>query len=291
MILGFLKEVYQIWINERPTQLAAALAYYGMFSIAPVIFIAFTVAGIFIDNLALAERVSTQLEQILGPEVVLAIQNLLTNISVNLPDSIARWSWLSSVISFLALLWAASGLFTQIHFALNTLLRVPPAAKGKSRRMIRQRLLSFTAVILLGLLLVLVFIANIFVTWIDSVFDVPNDYAVIGYLTFISLAAISFALIYKYIPDVKLRWRDVWLGAVVAALLETIGILVLGLFLQIGAFNSASAAAGSFVVLLMVMYYLAQIFLLGVVITRVFTSRYGSQPPSNEGEDVSRVAG
>src|SRR3990172_5885613 len=252
MILGFLKEVYQIWINERPTQLAAALAYYGMFSIAPVIFIAFTVAGIFIDNLALAERVSTQLEQILGPEVVLAIQNLLTNISVNLPDSIARWSWLSSVISFLVLLWAASGLFTQIHFALNTLLRVPPAAKGESRRMIRQRLLSFSAVILLGLLLVLVFIANIFVTWIDSVFDVPNDYAVIGYLTFISLAAISFALIYKYILDVKLRWRDVWLGAVVAALLETIGILVLGLFLQIGAFNSASAAAGSFVVLLMV---------------------------------------
>lgn len=282
MILNFAKDIYQIWLTERPTQLAAALAYYGMFSIAPVIFIAFTVAGVFIDNLALAEQVSTQLTQILGDEVVQALQNMIATISVNLPDSTASWSWMATLVSFLALFWAASGLFTQIHFALNKLWRVQNAPKSKPQGMFRQRLLSFSMVILLGLLLVLVAVVNILISWADSIFDLPTDYAAVGYLTLISLTALTFALIYKYIPNVKLRWRDVWLGAFIAAFLETIGILLIGLFLQLGAFGSASAAAGSFAILLVIMYYLAQIFLLGAVITRVFTLKYGSQSLSPE---------
>jgi membrane protein len=282
MILAFAKDIYQIWITERPTQLAAALAYYGIFSIAPVIFIAFTIAGIFIDNLALADQVSTQLNQVLGSEVVQALQQMIATTSVSLPDSYAGWSWLPSLISFLALFWAASGLFTQIHFALNKLWQVPNAPKSKPHGMFRQRLLSFSMVILLGLLLVLVSFVNILISWADSIFDLPTDYAAVGYLAFIGLTALTFGLIYKYIPNVNLRWRDVWLGAFIAALLETIGVLLIGLFLQFGAFGSASAAAGSFAILLVIMYYMAQIFLFGVVITRVFTLKYGSQSHSPE---------
>lgn len=280
MIRTFVKEIYQIWVTERPTQLAAALAYYGMFSIAPVIFIAFTIAGIFIDNLALAGRVSSQLSQFLGPEVAQSLQRMIASISVNPSDSSGGWSWILAAISFLSLFWAASGIFTQIHFALNKLWGVANAPKGKKFGMARQRMLSFSMVILLGLLLVIVSVINILIAWIDSVFDLPNDYGFLGYLTFISLTAITFALIYKYIPNVQLHWRDIWLGAIIAAVLETIGILVIGLLLQFGAFSSASAAAGSFVILLLIMYYLAQIFLLGAVINRVFASRYGSRASS-----------
>jgi len=160
MIIEFLKKVYQIWVSERPMQLAAALAYYAMFSLAPVIFIAFTVAGMFINSVALTERVFTTLEQILGPEMVQAIQDMLANTTIDLPDQIEQWAWLSSIIGILALLWAASGLFNQIHFALNRLWQVPLVSIDKSRRMLRQRLLSFSIVILLGLLLVIMSIVN-----------------------------------------------------------------------------------------------------------------------------------
>ena len=280
MILDFLKKVYQIWISERPTQLAAALAYYAMFSIAPVIFIAFSVAGALLKNIALTEEVYERLEQIMGPEMVQVIQDMVANASINLPDKIEQWSWLSSLIGFLALLWAASGLFNQIHFALNRLWQVPVASIGKSHRMLRQRLLSFSIVILLGLLLVIMAIVNGLLSWIDSIFDVPTDYSLIILLIFIGLTALCFALIYKLFPDVQLRWRDVWLGAGIAALLETIGFLLIGFLIQFGIFTSASAAAGSVAMLLIISYYMAQIFLLGTVITRVYTSiRAGKTDP------------
>jgi len=150
MIIEFLKKFIRSGYLNGQCRLAAALAYYAMFSLAPVIFIAFTVAGMFINSVALTERVFTTLEQILGPEMVQAIQDMLANTSIDLPDQLEQWTWLSSVIGILALLWAASGLFNQIHFALNRLWQVPVASIDKSRRMLRIRLLSFSIVILLG---------------------------------------------------------------------------------------------------------------------------------------------
>jgi membrane protein len=278
MIIDFLKKVYQIWVFERPMQLAAALAYYAMFSIAPVIFITFRVAGILIDNVALTERVFNKPEQILGPDMVQAILDMVANTTINLPDKLEQWTWLSSLIGFLALLWAASGLFNQIHFALNRLWQVPVMSKKQSRKMLRQRLLSFAIVILLGLLLVIMSIVNGLLSWIDSIIDVPTDYSLIVLLTFVGLTALCFALIYKLFPDVQLRWRDVWLGAGLAALLETIGFLLIGFLIQFGIFTSASAAAGSVAVLLIIAYYMAQIFLLGAVITRVASGGRAEQP-------------
>lgn len=276
-LINFLKQVYRIWTIERPTQLAAALAYYAIFALAPMIFIASSIAGIFINNLALIERAFAQLEETLGSEVVQAVRDLLASTSIDLPESMARWTWISSVIGFLALLWAASGLFTQIHFALNRLWGLPAAPAGRSSGMIRQRALSVAMVILLGLLLVVVSVLNLFFAWIDSLIDVPGDYSLILSLAFIGLVALCFAIIYKYIPDVHVRWRDVWLGAVVAAVLESVGILMIGLLLRLGAFSSAAAAAGSFAMLLVILYYMAQIFLIGAIITRVYTSRKTSQ--------------
>jgi membrane protein len=272
MILDFLKKVYHIWISERPMQLAAALAYYAMFSLAPAIFIAFSIAGVFINNIDLAEQVFERLEKILGSEMVQVIQNMIASVSINLPEQVKQWPWLASVIGFLALLWAASGLFTQIHFALNTLWRVPATSINKSRKMLRQRLLSFSIVILLGLLLVIMSIVNVLLAWIDSILDVPNDYLSIVILIFIGLITLCFAIIYKLFPDVQIRWRDVWLGAGVAAIFETIGFLLIGFLLRFGVLSSASAAAGSFALLLMILYYMAQIFLLGVIITRVYVN-------------------
>lgn len=269
MILDFLKQVYRIWIYERPKQLAAALAYFAMFSLAPVIFVAITIAGKFVDNLALMERLFDTLEKILGTEMVQVIQDMIANATVDLPDTIEKWAWISSVIGFIALLWAASSLFTQIHFALNTVWRVPPGPAKQPRRKLRYRLLSFSMVILLGLLLVVVSIVNVIINWIDSFIEFEFNYTLILVVLFAGMTTLCFAFIYKLFPDVQLRWRHVWLGASIAGLLETIGFLLIGLFIHLGILSSASAAAGSFALLLLIAYYMAQIFLLGAVIIRV----------------------
>lgn len=276
-IVSFIKEIYQIWVAERPTQLAAALAYYGMFSLVPIILIAITVAGVFIDNTALAEETIVRIEQILGQEVFQAIQDMLASYAINLPEVITRWTWIASIVGFLSLLWVASGLFTQIHFAMNTLWGVPKTPKNFSQGIIKLRLLPSLIVIFLGVLLVIIAAMNFVIAWLDSVFDVPSNYAGIRYVLLIGITALTFAAIYKYIPNVKLRWRDVWLGAAVAALLETLGVLILGFVMQLGLFDSAAATVSSYLLLLVIMYYMAQIFLLGVIITRVYSSRNHSQ--------------
>ena len=276
MIMRILKEIYDVWILERPNQLVAAIAYYAMFALAPVIYIALTIAGIFIDNVALAEQAAARLQQILGPELAQAVQNLLAVDAVNLPSSVESFAWLSSLIGFLVLLWAASGLFTQIHFALNALWRVPPEKKDRSRKLLRQRLLSVLLVILLGLSFVAVSVLNVLISWVGSIFDIPVNYTLIAPLVFFGLTCLCFALIYKYIPDVQLRWRHAWLGAAVAAALETVGILLIGFLFQFAFFSSATATAGSFTLMLVIMYYMAQIFIFGGVITRVLTSQDSS---------------
>ena len=272
MFVAFLKQVQVIWVSERPMQLAAALTYYALFSLAPVIFITVTIAGIFVDNLALVERAFSQLELLFGPEVMQAIQNSLADSSINLPVSTERWPWISSVIAFLALLWAASGLFYQIHFALNTVMGGTASPKGVPQGFIRQRLLSFSMVIILGLLLVILSIVDIFLRWLGTKIEFPLNISLIISLAFFGLVTLCFSFMYRYIADVHFRWRYIWIGAGIAALLETIGVYLIGLLLQFGAFTSALAAAGTYTILLVVIYYMAQIFLLGAVITRVLSS-------------------
>mgnify|MGYP001137684779 CR=1 FL=1 len=132
-LLDFVKELYRIWVAERPNQLAAALAYYGVFAFAPVIFIAFAVAGVFIDELAMTHQVFEQIGNVLGPEAAQLLQGTVETIS----QTTSGGSLLTSLISFLALLLAASGLFFQLQYALNTIWKVPPPAKGETLVLIR----------------------------------------------------------------------------------------------------------------------------------------------------------
>ncbi len=160
----FIAEVYAIWVSERPAQLAAALAYYGMFSFAPVIFIGITIAGIFIDELAMAGQLFEQLQTVLGPETAEQVRRLVQAASNAAPSG----SWLASLISFLALFFAASGLFFQIQYALNRIWRVPPPKKDHTRAFIRKRLLSFVMVMGVGLLLIATALVNVILAWFGS---------------------------------------------------------------------------------------------------------------------------
>jgi len=271
-VRDFVKELYKIWLSERPTQLAAALAYFGLFSFAPVIYIAFTVAGLFIDKSALLDQIMTTVEAALGPGITLVIQEMLDNVA----SKASGGSWFITLISSIILLLAASGVFFQLQFVLNKIWKIPTPTEQMMWRTIRKQLFSFVMVIALGLLLVAAALLSISANWLSSFFTFFGFQPSLTVAVFFIMAAVSFAVIYKILPEVKIAWRDVWAGAIVAAALVAVGGWLVIFILRNTLFASALEAAGSFVVLLTGFYYFAQIFLLGAIISRIYAHRYGS---------------
>lgn len=272
LILDFFKEIYTIWISERPMQLAAALAYFGLFSFAPVIYIALSIAGIFFQESGIFERFLSRLELVLGPNVALAVESMLEKLATPTPEG----TFLVSLVSIFLLLYAASGVFFQLQYALNSIWRIPYSPQGALRRTMRKQLFSFLMVIGVGLLLIAAAVFSFFVNWLSTVFTVFGVLPSFTGIIFLVLAMIAFAIMYKLLPDIKIAWGDVWLGAASAALLVTLGGWLIIFFIKNTSFASALEAAGSFVLLLTGFYYFAQIFLFGAIFTRVYAHRYGS---------------
>jgi len=279
VIRDFAIELYHIWITERPNQLAAALAYFSMFSFAPVIFLAYSIAGIFIDQISAANRMYARLESVLGPEVTTLVKEMVSTLS----HTAREGSFLASLVSLVALLFAASGLFYQLQFALNKIWQAPAPQKGQTLAVIRQRLFSFLMLIGLGLILILAAVLNLITSSFGQILDeffglgvVPPALSLIAML---GLFTLSFALIYKILPDARIAWTDVWLGSFITAALFIIAAYILGYFLRIGGIGSAFEAAGSFAILLIGINYGAQIFLFGAVFIRVYAHRFGSLRP------------
>jgi membrane protein len=276
-IKNFFIEIYQAWISEKPNQLAAALAYFGMFSFAAVIYIAYQIAGIFINEAAAAERLYTRIEAVLGSEIATFIQDSVSAISAASQGG----SWVISLVSLISLLLAAMGLFLQLKFVLNRIWGVPLVQLGNRLAIIRQRLFAFIMVIALGLLVILVTVVNVIFAWFGSIvkeyIGASSLLSVFNIIALLAVVVLANAFVYKVLPDVKIAWRDVWLGSIVATLLMALGGLVMGLYFKLGGIGSAFQAAGALAVILIAMYVFAQIFLLGAIITRIYAQRYGSK--------------
>jgi len=272
----FVGEIYHIWVSERPALLAAALAYYGMFSLAPAIYIAFQVAGMFIDQFAAADQLFSQIQIVLGPETTSQIRRLVNAVSVSNQNG----SFWVSVVSFFAIFFAASGFFFQIEYTLNRIWRVPPTRRH-TRVVLEKRIWSFIMVIGVSALVIAATFLNIALTWFKSLIDdyigFGNWSYAIGAITTLIILSISFALLYKLLPEVKVSWGDVLLGSLVSSFLILLAGALATLYLKIGTFGSAFKVAGAFAVILLSIYYIAQIFLLGAVITRVYSIRCGSR--------------
>ena len=272
-LVVFLKEIYGIWISERPTQFAAALAYYAIFSFVPVIYIAFTVTELVIERLSVEEQFYAHVANLLGAEIAQALQEAVTGLA----QRTAGDTTLTTVIGFIALAFTASLAFFQLQHTLNTIWKVPPPSRGQTRAYVLNRLLALAMVLGVALLLIAAAVANLLISLVNAQVQWGGFVSTANFLGLAGLAALTFALIYRVLPNAKVAWRDVWVGAGVAALLLTAGVSLVKLYLSASRFSSALEAAGATAVFLMMFYYLGQIFVLGAVVTRVFASMSGSK--------------
>ena len=262
------------WQEDNATRLAAALAYYTLFSIAPLLLVVVAVTGFALGEEAVSGELHTQLQSFLGDDGATLVEEMIAR--ARNPGA----GIFASVTGMAALLFGASGAFSQLKDALNTIWEVPPTATGGWWGTIRSRFLSFAMVLCIGFLLLvsLVVSAGLHAAegMIGNIIPGPD---VIVHLANLAISGLIigalFALILKYLPDAKIPWRHVWRGAALAAVLFTIGKYLFGLYLGRGTISSTYGAAGSVVVLLLWTYYSALILFLGAEFTQAHARIFG----------------
>lgn len=275
-IISLLRETFTEWNEDKASRLAAALAYYTVFSLAPMLIIAIAIAGAVFGEEAARGEIVTQIQGLVGRDGAKFIETAIEGASKPRAGTIA------SLISIAVLLFGASGLFAQLQDSLNTIWEVQPKPGRGVIGILRDRFLSFTMVLGVGFLLLvsLVLSAGLsgLVNFLGSL--LPGIGALLQLANFVLSFAVTtllFGLIYKVLPDVKIAWSDVWSGAIVTSLLFSIGRFALGLYLGNSSFGSTYGAAGSVVIILVWVYYAAQILFFGAEFTQVYARRYGSR--------------
>ena len=273
---SLLKQTFQEWLQDKAPQLGAALAYYTVFSLAPLILILLAIIGfLFRDDPAGAwNKITQQMSYFLDPSALQVVQNIAQKASQ--PGK----SVIATILGVALALFGASGVFGQLQDALNTIWGVKAKPGTGIWGFLRARFLSFAMVAgICFLLLVSLAIEALlkgFSHYVQSVVPGGIVIALTVYLVFdFAVVVLLFAMIFKFLPDVKIQWRDVWIGAVMTAIFFGIGKWALGLYLSSGAAGSAYGAASSLITLLLWVYYSSQILLFGAEFTQVYADRAG----------------
>lgn len=271
-----LKQTFVEWQRDKVSRLAAALAYYTAFALAPVLVIVIAIASFLFERSTVQNRIIEQLQGLLGPDGAKLVEGMLTSAQAN--EGGGFWP---TVISVTLLIVGASGLFVQLQDALNTVWNVEPRPDAGLWGLIRNRLLSFGMLLSIGFLLLVSLmlsagLAAVSSLFGDALFGWDLGWRILNTIVSFGVITLLFALIYKVLPDATVSWSDVWIGSAMTALLFTIGKSLIGLYLGSSSVASAYGAAGSFVVLLLWIYYSAQILLFGAEFTQVYANRFGS---------------
>ncbi|HEX4696347.1 MAG TPA: YihY/virulence factor BrkB family protein [Candidatus Udaeobacter sp.] len=275
---SLLKQTFQEWLQDKAPQLGAALAYYTVFSLAPLILVLLAIVGvIFRDDPAGAwNKITQQMSYFLDPSAVQVVQDIAQKASQPGKSTIA------TIIGIALAIFGASGVFGQLQDALNTIWGVKAKPSQGVWGFLRSRFLSFGMVAgICFLLLVSLTIEALlkgFSHYVQSVLPGGMVIALAVYVVFdFAVVVLLFAMIFKFLPDVKIQWRDVWLGAAMTAILFGLGKWLLGFYLGSGAAGSAYGAASSLITLLLWVYYSSQILLFGAEFTQVYAQRAGRE--------------
>src|SRR5438067_1978827 len=271
--LGLLKDAASSWSEDYAPSMGAALSYYTMFSIAPLLLIVIGIAGLVFGAEAARGEIFGQLAGLIGPEGAKAVEGMLTA-----ADRPAQ-GVMATIVGVITLLLGATTVFGELQNALDRIWRAPAREQTQGWwNLIRTRLLSFGMVLGIAFLLTVSLVLSAAISAIGKWWG-PAEvvaHALELALSF-GLTTVLFALIYKFIPRVHVGWRDVWIGAAVTAALFAVGKFLIGLYLGKSSVGSAFGAAGSLVVLMLWVYYSAQIFLFGAEFTWVYAHEFGAR--------------
>lgn len=264
------------WIEDKAPRLAAALAYYSVFSLAPLIVIAVSVAGLVFDDAASRARVVGTVAGFMGAAGAEVVEGILE--AADKP----RTGIAATIAGIAVLLFGALGVFGQLKDSLNTIWEVAPDPRLPFKRKLllglRRKFLSFAALLGTGFLLLVSLLASAALSALTSRFLGGKALVaeVVNFALTLLVATALFALIFKLLPDVRMAWKDTFVGAAATALLFVIGKTLIGLYLGRGAVGSAYGAAGSVVVVLVWVYYSSLVLFYGAEVTQIYANRHGS---------------
>jgi len=271
---NLVKESVNAFVDDEALTRGAAIAFYTVISIGPVLFIVVALAGLVFGEDAAQGAISRQLGSLMGQQSADLIQTVIQNAAER------SAGFLAAAIGVVTLVITASGVFTEMQYTLNIIWRAEPRGTTLSR-LIRARATSLALVGTLGFLLLVSLVVSTLISALSSYINayLPFGYAVLQTLSFLmsfGLITLLFGAIYKVLPDRNIEWHDVLIGALSTALLFTVGKSLISLYIGSSTVASSYGAAGSLIVVLLWIYYSAQIFLLGAEFTKVYASHHGS---------------
>lgn len=277
------KQTIEEWQEDKASRLAAALAYYTVFSLPPLLIIALAIAGWLYDDPQVAqEQLLSEVGSLVGQDGAEAVAQILENASG--PGK----GLLALGIGVITLLFGASGVFAQLQETMNTIWEVQPRPGRGIMGTIKDRFFSFTMVLGVGFLLLVSLLLSAILAamgefisgWLPQAIVLAQ---VINFVVSFAVTVLLIAMIYKIVPDVEVKWNDVWIGAIVTAALFTVGKWAIGFYLGRSAPASTYGAAGSLIIILLWIYYSAQILFLGAEFTQVYARRFGQRIRPSEG--------
>ena len=276
-MLSLFKQTASEWMEDDAPSLGAALAYYTVFSLAPLMTIAIAIAGFFLGAEAAQGQIFDELRGLLGADRGKAVEEMVQSANAQPTAGVV-----ATIISVIMLLFGASGVFGQLQASLNAIWGVKAKPGRGVLGLIKDRLLSFGFTLVVGFLLLVSLLLTagmaLMADWIGGLMPGSEALAyILNIVLSLSMITLLFATIFKFLPDAKIAWHDVWIGAFLTALLFTIGKFALGIYLGKSGVASSYGAAGSLIVLLLWVYYSSQILFFGAEFTQVYANRFGSR--------------
>lgn len=281
LVRALFVEAFTGWREHKASKMAAALAYYTVFSLAPILVISIAVAGLVFGQEAAEGRIVGQISGLIGQTSAEALEAMIA--AARKPSS----GILATVLGLATLLFGATGVFGELQDSLNTVWGVKPKPGRGLLRMLKTRFVSFTMVLGVGFLLLVALVVSAAIaavgTWVGGLLPLPEVVMqLINLVVSVAIVSLLFAMIFRVLPDVDIRWRDVWAGALFTAVLFAIGKFAIGLYLGKSSLGSSYGAAGALVVILVWVYYSAQILFFGAELTRAWAYQHGSRIAPDE---------
>lgn len=278
---GLLKETFKQWNARDPFTTSTVISYYTIFSLPGLLVIVINIAGYFYDKKEVTKHLTTQIQNVVGGDTASDMEEIINNASET------KGTVLSSILGVATLLFGATGVFYQLQQILNKIWEVKPKKKTKQKilELLKDRLFSFGLVLAVGFLLLVSLVISAAIgavgSWVSRNFseELAVVFSMLDILVSIGVVTLLFAAIFKFLPDAKIRWRDVWAGALLTSILFVVAKFALGLYLGKSDPGSTYGAAGSIILIMLWVSYAGVILLFGAEFTRAYAKQTSGQMP------------